>query len=187
MDIRQKRADLIKQLIATIEDAERPGLKDTPMRVAKMYEEIFRGYSAEKPKITTFDNGQDGIITDQLITDTGDFYSHCEHHMVPFFGEYYFAYIPDQTIVGISKISRLVDWYSAKLQVQERLTQQIVDDLEETLKPLGIMLVMKGRHLCKEMRGTKKHNAPMITSYMTGIFKNDSDARNEFLKLIDLK
>jgi len=178
----------IKELLkGTGDNPERTGLIDTPKRVVRMFKEIYKGYDLEqRPKVTTFPNGEDGVMQDQMVIDTGYYYSQCEHHMVPFFGEYYFAYIPKETIVGISKISRLVDWYSAKLQVQERLTQQIVDDLQETLKPLGIMLVMKGRHLCKEMRGTKKHNAPMITSYMTGIFKNDSDARNEFLKLIQL-
>ena len=179
----------VKELLKGAGDnPERIGLIDTPKRVVEMYKEIFRGYDkSQRPKITTFPNGRDGVRQDQMVIDTGYFYSQCEHHMVPFFGEYYFAYIPDETIVGISKISRLVDWYAAKLQVQERLTQQVVDDLEKTLKPLGIMLVMKGRHLCKEMRGTKKHNAPMITSSVTGAFKNQLETREEFLKLINLK
>ena len=119
-----------------------------------------------------------------MIIDTGYFYSHCEHHMVPFFGNYYFAYIPDKKIVGISKIARLVDYHSAKLQVQERLTKEIVDDIEKLLKPKGIALIMKARHLCKEMRGIKKHNSEMITSEMRGVFKNNSKTREEFLSLI---
>ena len=180
--------ELIRELLQkTGDDPSREGLLDTPKRVAKMYKEIFRGYDKEqRPKITTFPNGKDGIFQDEMVIDKGYFYSQCEHHTVPFFGDYYFAYIPDKKIVGISKISRLIDWYSAKLQVQERLTQQIVNDLEKTLQPLGIMLVMKGRHLCKEMRGTKKHNAPMTTSCVTGAFKEQVETREEFLKLIQL-
>lgn len=178
----------IKQILEKIgEDSQRKGLLETPKRVARMYKEIFKGYDlSKKPKITIFPNNEDGIKYDQIVIDKGYFYSQCEHHMVPFFGEYSFGYIPDKTIVGISKISRLVDWYSSKLQVQERLTQEVAEDLQELLQPLGIMLVMKGRHLCKEMRGTKKYNSPMITSYTTGAFRDKIEAREEFLKLIQL-
>lgn len=183
-----KVEQLIKQIFIEIgENPRRIGLLDTPRRVAKMYKEIFRGYNRYyRPKITTFPNGQDGVMQDQMVIDKGYFYSQCEHHMVPFFGEYAFAYIPNGRIVGISKISRLVDWYAAKLQVQERLTQEIVNDLEKELEPLGIMLVMKARHLCKEMRGTKKYKSPMITSCITGVFRDKIEAREEFLKLIQI-
>ncbi len=180
---------LEENIILTIniigDNPSREGLLDTPKRVSKMYKEIFKGYDKEqKPKITVFDNGHDGIKVNEMIIDTGYFYSHCEHHMVPFFGNYYFAYIPDKKIVGISKIARLVDYHSAKLQVQERLTKEIVDDIEKLLKPKGIALIMKARHLCKEMRGIKKHNSEMITSEMRGVFKNNSKTREEFLSLI---
>jgi len=178
--------ELIKELLRRVgENPERTGLMDTPKRVVKMFGEIYRGYDKSKrPRITTFPNGEDGVMQDQMVIDKGYFYSQCEHHMVPFFGEYAFAYIPDKKIVGISKISRLVDWYAAKLQVQERLTQEIVNDFEKELEPLGIMLVMKARHLCKEMRGTKKYNSPMITSCVTGVFKEQVETREEFLNLI---
>lgn len=179
---------LIKEVLREIgENPEREGLLDTPKRVAKMFCEIYRGYKEhEKPNITVFSNNNDGIEYDQMITDRGYFFSQCEHHMMPFFGDYYFAYIPNKKVIGLSKIARLVDYYSAKLQVQERLTIQIVDELEKALEPKGIALIMKGRHLCKEMRGVKKHNAEMTTSEMRGVFKKDEKARAEFLSLIKL-
>jgi len=175
------------------EDINREGLLDTPKRVAKMYGEIFGGYKKEnKPKITTFLNGQDGIVYDQMILDEGDFYSHCEHHMVPFFGKYYFAYIPNPKgkIIGLSKVARIVDYYSAKLQIQERLVQDIVNELWNALdipgcSPRGMALVMRGEHLCKTMRGAKKKGR-MTTAELRGIFKEDDKARNEFYKLISI-
>jgi GTP cyclohydrolase IA len=168
------------------ENPNREGLIDTPKRVVKMYKEIFRGYNErQKPQITVFDNGKDGIFYDQMIIDTGDFYSQCEHHTVPFFGKYYFAYIPDKKIIGLSKVARIVDYYSAKLQIQERLVKEIVDEIEKVCQPKGIALIMKGEHLCKTMRGCKK-KGKMITSDMRGGFKDNSETRNEFLKLCDL-
>ena len=115
-------------LIKIGEDPLREGLVGTPKRIAKMYGEIFRGYDpSRRPSITVFPNGKDGINYDQMITDRGKFYSHCEHHAVPFFGEYIFGYIPDKKIVGLSKVARLVDYYAAKLQIQERLVKEIAD------------------------------------------------------------
>jgi len=181
--------DSIKEIFQYIgEDPNREGLKDTPNRVAKMYKEIFRGYDkTQKPKITTFNNGKDGIVYDQMIIDTGDFYSHCEHHMVPFFGNYYFAYIPkkDGKILGLSKVARIVDFYSARLQVQERLVQDIVNELWGAVEPAGMALVMEGEHLCKTMRGAKKKGR-MVTSELRGNFREDHKTREEFYKLISL-
>jgi len=183
---------LWKEILKLIgENPEREGLKDTPKRIVKMYEEIFSGYDInQKPKITTFNNGQDGIIYDQMITDTGTFYSQCEHHGVPFFGEYYFGYIPSEKgkILGLSKVARIVDFHSAKLQIQERLVKDIVDDLwnelcKDSVEPLGMGLIMKGKHLCKSMRGAKKEGW-MTTSIMKGCFKKELNPREEFLKLI---
>ena len=180
--------EIIKQILVGIgENPEREGLKETPKRVVKMYKELFRGYNSDKkPKITVFPNKQDGIDYDQMICDTGYFFSHCEHHMIPFFGQYYFAYIPGDYIVGLSKIARVVDYYSARLQTQERLVKQIVDELQMMLKPVGIGLILKGRHLCKEMRGIKKFNSQMITSDLRGALRDKIEAREEFLKLIKL-
>jgi GTP cyclohydrolase I len=177
---------LIEMLLEQIgENPKREGLQDTPKRVAKMYQEIYRGYDeSQKPKITVFPNGKDGIKYNQMICDKGYFYSQCEHHIVPLFGQYWFAYIPGKNIVGISKIARVVDYYSARLQVQERLTIQIVDELEKLLKPKGIALIMKARHLCKEMRGVKKYDSEMTTSEMRGVFLKEASTRAEFLNLI---
>jgi len=182
------------------EDPTRPGLVDTPKRIARMYNELFRGYDEkQKPNITVFDNGADGITCDQMITDTGNYYSHCEHHMVPFFGNYYFAYIPSEKgkILGLSKVTRIIDHFAAKMQVQERLVQEIVEELWKALTqvqtpigkmnkydaPLGMALIMKGTHLCKSMRGVKKEGI-MTTSCMKGVFKTKPEARAEFMSLI---
>lgn len=171
------------------EDPDRTGLKDTPDRVVRMYNEIYRGYKAEnKPKITTFPNGVDGLTYDNMVIDEGDFYSCCEHHIMPFFGHYWFAYIPNPKgrILGISKIGRVIDYCAARLQVQERLVQNVVTMLKDALgnenPPLGIALVMKGEHLCKSMRGAKKKGT-MTSSFLDGTFKEDADARREFLSL----
>ena len=145
------------------ENPNREGLAQTPDRMFRMFKEIFRGYDhTKKPKITTFRNGADGIVYDSMIVDTGDYYSLCEHHCMPFFGQYWFAYIPNPQgkILGLSKIGRVVDFCAAKLQIQERLVSDIVSLIEEALgsefPALGIALAMKGRHLCKEMRSKKK-------------------------------
>ena len=177
--------DLVARMIETIgENPNREGLIDTPRRVVKMWKELFRGYDPEqKPKITIFDNGADGLTYDNMVIDTGDFYSQCEHHMVPFFGKYWFAYIPDKKILGISKVARIIDYHSAKLQIQERLVKDVLDDLEKALQPKGIALVMEGEHLCKTMRGAKK-KGKMMTSDLRGVFLTNSDARSEFMRLI---
>lgn len=181
--------ELIRQELALIgEDPDREGLKETPQRIARMWKEIFRGYDpAQKPKITTFAN--DMHSTD-MVFDTGDYYSMCEHHMMPFFGKYYFAYIPhpDGRILGISKIARVVGYCSARLQLQERLARDIVNMLNEALdgQQLGMAIVMKGTHLCKTMRGVKSRGQ-MTVSYLSGIYKENDDARREFYKLIDLQ
>lgn len=172
------------------ENPDREGLKDTPDRILRMWTEIFRGYDKLScPKVTTFQNGSDGIIYDSMIVDTGDYYSLCEHHSMPFFGQYYFAYIPNPQgkILGLSKIGRVVDYCAAKLQIQERLVSDVVSIIQDALgseyPPLGIALVMKGRHLCKEMRGARK-KGEMTSSFLTGAFKSETALRNEFLSMI---
>lgn len=177
----------VRTLLAAIgEDPDREGLVGTPDRIARMYKEIFRGYdSNQKPKITTFSN--DMHSTD-IVFDTGDYYSMCEHHMMPFFGKYYFAYIPkeDGRILGISKIARVVGYCSARLQLQERLARDIVEMLTNALegKVQGMAIVMRGTHMCKTMRGVK-NNGQMTVSYLSGCFKEDAQTRQEFYKLID--
>ena len=177
----------VKDLLKAIgENPNREGLKDTPNRIARMFCEIYRGYDKnQKPKITTFDN--DMGSTD-IVFDTGDYYSMCEHHMMPFFGKYYFAYIPKKNgrILGISKIARVVSYCSAKLQLQERLAREIVNILSDALngEVEGMAIVMKGTHLCKTMRGAKS-NGTMTVAHLSGVFNTDINARTEFYKLID--
>jgi len=174
------------------EDKNRDGLKDTPKRVTKMFKEKFRGYDKSQiPKVTTFSNGDDGLVYNQMITDEGSFYSHCEHHMVPFFGKYYFGYIPNEKgqVLGLSKVARVVDYFSAKLQVQERLVKEIVDYLWNELSkddnpPIGMGLYMKGEHLCKSMRGVKKKGV-MRSTELRGAFLNDTAVRSEFLRFVE--
>jgi len=154
-----------------------------------MWEEIFRGYNpGKKPRITTFMNGEDGVQYDGMIFDTGSFYSMCEHHCMPFFGTYWFAYIPHPNgkVIGLSKIARIVDYCSARLQVQERLVTDIVNMISDALEmencqPLGIALIMEGEHLCKTMRGVKKQGK-MAASMFTGIFEN-AHTRAEFISI----
>lgn len=173
------------------ENPERDGLKGTPDRIIRMWKELFRGYDPKQaPKVTLFDNGNDGIVYDQMIVDEGLFHSHCEHHMLPFFGKYWFAYIPHPKgkILGLSKVARVVDYHAAKMQVQERLTNDIVEHLwsalsKEGYEPVGMALVMKGEHLCKTMRGTKKEGK-MTTSVLRGVFQDSKDCRAEFMGLI---
>lgn len=186
----QQAKQHIRELFEFIgENPNREGLQDTPDRMVRMFREIFRGYDPNaKPKITTFQNGHDGIIYNELVFDKGDFYSLCEHHARTFFGEYYFAYIPNPNgkILGISKIGRVVDYCSSKLQIQERLVRDIVDMLTEALgteyPPLGMAMIMKGRHMCKESRGARK-KGEMTSSYLTGAFKTDPALRAEFISM----
>ena len=183
---------LIRDLLRYIgEDPDRPGLVGTPDRIIRMWREIFRGYDpSQHPKVTTFDNGVDGLTYDNMVVDSGSFYSMCEHHMMPFFGKYVFAYIPHPQgkILGLSKIGRVVDYHAAKLQVQERLVTDIVDDIAAALgtehPPLGIALIMQGEHLCKTMRGVKKSGL-MSACRLEGVFREDNSARAEFLAAAD--
>lgn len=170
------------------EDPDREGLVKTPDRIVRMYDEIFRGYdAAKKPRITTFAN-EDGMS--DLVFDTGDYYSMCEHHMLPFFGRYYFAYIPDPNgrILGISKVARVVGYCAAKLQLQERLARDVVDMLSQALgnTQLGMAIAMRGKHLCKTMRGVR-NAGDMSVVCLTGLFKTDPNTREEFYKLIDMQ
>lgn len=169
------------------DNSQREGVKDTPQRIIRMFKEIFKGYDeTKKPKITTFEN-EDKITN--IIFDKGDYYSICEHHMLPFFGQYYFAYIPKENgrILGISKVARVVDYCSSKLQLQERLAIEIVEMISKALNDnvQGIAIVMKGKHLCKTMRGIK-NDGNMSVSHFTGIFNTNEDLKREFYKLIDL-
>lgn len=189
-DISRDEAEkAIKTLLSYIgENPDREGLKGTPDRIIRMWDEIFRGYDKDKiPRITTFPN--EDKCTD-IVFDSGDYYSMCEHHILPFFGKYYFAYIPspDGRILGISKVARVIGYCAARLQLQERLATDIIRMLDAALngKALGFAIVMRGQHLCKTMRGVR-NKGKMTVSHFTGVFKDDPDKRNEFYKLIDLQ
>lgn len=186
---RDEAEKAIKTLLSYIgENPDREGLKGTPDRIIRMWDEIFRGYDKDKiPRITTFPN--EDKCTD-IVFDSGDYYSMCEHHILPFFGKYYFAYIPspDGRILGISKVARVIGYCAARLQLQERLAIDIIKMLDAALngKALGFAIVMRGQHLCKSMRGVR-NKGKMTVSHFTGVFKEDPDKRNEFYKLIDLQ
>lgn len=186
---RDKAERAIKTLLTYIgENPDREGLKGTPDRIIRMWDEIFRGYDKDKiPRITTFKNEEKET---DIVFDSGDYYSMCEHHVLPFFGKYYFAYIPspDGRILGISKVARIVGYCAARLQLQEKLAIDIVRMLDDALDgtALGFAIVMRGQHLCKSMRGVR-NNGKMTVSHFTGVFKDDPDKRNEFYKLIDLQ
>lgn len=186
----KEKEELVRLQLTTIgEDITRPGLIDTPKRVAKMWNEIFRGYDpAQRPIVSVFRNGSDGLIYDQMIIDTGDFYSYCEHHMVPFFGHYWFGYIPDPdgNIIGLSKVARLIDYHAARLQIQERLVNDVVEDIwqelsKDAVRPIGMGLVLEAEHLCKTMRGARK-KGKMTTTKLKGAFFDNKLVRDEFLQ-----
>lgn len=168
------------------EDPARVGLVDTPSRVAKMYRDFFCGYDpSRQPKITAFPNGEDGVAYNEMLRDEGYFTSYCEHHLVPFFGSYYYGYIPDKLLMGASKIGRTIDYYSGRLQIAERLVNQVVTAIDDAVHPLGQVLVMNARHLCKEMRGLKKWNSPFEAIAVRGYFaENRNGCKDEFMSRI---
>jgi GTP cyclohydrolase I len=165
------------------EDPEREGLRETPMRVARMYEELLAGNDddGEKLKAAVFDaDGYDQMV---VLTDI-EFASLCEHHLLPFVGRAHVAYLPDKRVLGISKLARVVDLFARRLQIQERMTQQIAGFLQEALSPRGVGVVVEGRHACMGVRGVKKPQASMVTSALTGQFRERPEVRGEFLNLI---
>lgn len=165
------------------EDSNREGLLKTPERVAKSLKELTCGYHADPDAIIN-----DALFTvaysEMVLVKDINFYSLCEHHLLPFFGKVHVAYIPDKKIVGLSKIPKLVEAFARRLQVQERLTSQIAEILKEKLSPMGVGVVIEARHLCMEMRGAESILSPTITSAMLGSFRKDPRTREEFLKLL---
>ncbi|MZQ82431.1 GTP cyclohydrolase I FolE [Paenibacillus sp. 5J-6] len=180
--------ELIEQHVREIlrligEDVDREGLLDTPARVTRMYEEIFSGYEANPRDVlgVTFDEQHEELV---IIKDI-IYYSQCEHHMAPFFGKVHVGYLPSGKVAGLSKFARLVDVVTRKLQVQERITSEIADILDEVLKPHGVMVVVEGEHMCMCSRGVKKYGSETITSAVRGSFRTDATLRSEFLSLIN--
>ncbi|MBX6352798.1 MAG: GTP cyclohydrolase I FolE [Thermoflavifilum sp.] len=165
------------------EDVSREGLADTPLRVAKMYEELLAGMTVDPDSVlsTTFEEKTDGpVVVADII-----FYSLCEHHMLPFFGTAHVAYLPADRIVGLSKIARLVEVVSRRLQVQERMTEQIADSIDRVLKPHGVMVLVEAEHLCMCARGVKKPGSRTVTTAVRGQYRDDATLRAEFFRLLE--
>ena len=193
-----KRQEAVKEILANIdgEDVTREGLLETPKRVAKMHEELFEGYKMDPKEILgkrfdvdiTYDEDapvmtsiyNNGLV---IVKDI-QFFSQCEHHMVPFYGKVHIAYIPKDEVVGLSKLARLTECYARRLQVQERMTNQIKTAIEENLNPLGVMVVIEAEHMCMVMRGIKKIGTKTITSSMSGVFTENDALRAETMSLL---
>ena len=181
----KKIEQLIKELLTELgEDPNREGLKKTPHRVAKMFKELTQGYTLPLKTVVN-----DAIFTQKvhnmIILRDIELYSLCEHHLLPFFGKCHVGYIPKDKIIGISKIARIVDMYAKRLQVQERLTQEIAQSLEEALNPLGVGVVIEAQHLCMMMRGVQKQNSLMLTAAVLGNFRSEPATREEFMMNIN--
>ena len=172
-----------KQVLTLLgEDPEREGLQKTPMRVAKAMQVLTRGYTQDPHKVLT-DALFEEKYNQMVIVKDIDFFSMCEHHILPFYGKAHVAYIPNGYITGLSKIARVVDIFSHRLQVQERLTEQIMQCINDTLKPQGVMVVIEAKHMCMQMRGVEKQNSDRTTSAYSGVFES-SKTRNEFMDLL---
>ncbi len=176
---------LVRDLLAELgEDPERQGLRRTPDRVARMYRELTAGYTTDPHQLVNdaiFDIEYDEMV---IVKDI-DFFSLCEHHLLPFYGKAHVAYLPNGRIIGLSKIPRIVEMFARRLQVQERMTVEVAEFLDELLHPLGVAVVVEAVHLCAIMRGVQKPNVKMVTSAMRGTFRRDQRTRAEFLSLIE--
>src|ERR671910_2562656 len=179
--------DVVRRLLAELgEDPDREGLARTPQRVEKALKFLTSGYSANIDEVLN-----DALFTvdysEMVIVKDIDFYSLCEHHLLPFFGKCHVAYIPRTQVIGLSKIPRLVDVFARRLQIQERMTNQIAETIREKIDPLGVAVVVEGTHLCMSMRGVEKQNSFAVTSAMLGAFRDSARTRMEFLELIKLR
>lgn len=176
--------ELYRELIRRIgEDPNRDGLADTPKRVEKSMDFLTRGYGQTVTEVlhnALFDVDYDEMV---IVKDV-EFFSLCEHHMLPFFGKAHIAYVPNGKVIGLSKTARLVDVFARRLQVQERLTQQVADAIQEAIQPQGVAVILEAQHLCMMMRGVEKQHSSTITSAMLGVFKTQLQTRNEFLSLV---
>lgn len=169
----------------TGDDPDREGLVETPARAARAYEEFFRGYDQDPAAILRKTFEETGGYDEMVVLRGVRFESHCEHHIVPIIGRAWVAYVPNGRVVGISKLARLVEVYAKRLQIQEKMTAQIADTIQEVLEPQGVAVVIKAVHHCMTTRGVHKHDADFVTSRMTGVFRDNTATRQEFLSLID--
>ena len=176
---------LIEKLLQEVgEDPTREGLLKTPARVAKSWTYFSRGYNQDLDDVVNNAIFHE-TSKDMIVVRDVEFFSHCEHHLLPFFGKAHVGYIPNGKVIGLSKIPRIIDMYARRLQVQERLTHQIADAIKDVLKPNGVAVVMEGRHMCMQMRGVEKQNSLATTSTMLGRFRESVRTRNEFMYLIN--
>lgn len=184
IDMQKIESAVHDMLIAFGEDPNREGLLNTPKRVARMYPELLSGYKTDAQKL--LNNAIFNVTYDDMVIVRDiEYFSMCEHHMLPFMGRAHVAYIPNGQVIGLSKIPRIVDMFARRLQVQEQMTRQIADFLMDLLKPQGVAVVVEGLHLCAMMRGVKKHDARMTTSTMLGTFRTRVATRQEFLNHLD--
>ena len=182
----EKMKEYVKEFLAHIgEDPSREGLLDTPKRVVKSWIELYAGY-AQDPKEILSTVFKDGSCDEMVILKEIEFSSMCEHHVLPFVGKAHIAYLPHGKVVGLSKLARLVECFAKRLQIQEKMTQEIAKAIETSLEPKGVAVVIEAHHQCMSCRGIKKQNPTMITSSMLGAFRENSDARAEFLSLLKL-
>ena len=182
---REEAEAAVRTLIAWIgEDPEREGLKDTPKRMVRTYEEFFRGYKEDADDVLDRTFGEIGTFDDMVVVRDIPFYTHCEHHMVPVIGRAHVAYFPIERVVGLSKFARVIDLYARRLQTQEHLTSQIITAIDENLKPRGVAIMIEAEHLCMAMRGVQKSGVSTVTTQFTGVFRDDPAEQVRFFNLV---
>lgn len=182
---REEAEAAVRTLIAWAgDDPSREGLLDTPKRVVRAYEELYSGYNAQAAATLDRTFGEIGNFDDMVLVRDIEFYSHCEHHMVPFVGKAHVAYFPVERVVGLSKIARIVDIFARRLQTQEHLTSQIITAMDEILKPRGVAVLIEAEHMCMAMRGVRKQGASTVTSQFTGAFRDDPQEQVRFMSLL---
>ena len=182
---REEAEAAVRTLLAWLgDDPNREGLKDTPKRMVRAYEEFFRGYKENAEDVLDRTFGEIGTFDDMVVVRDIPFYTHCEHHMVPVIGRAHIAYFPIERVVGLSKFARVIDIYARRLQTQEHLTSQIIGAIDENLKPRGVAVMIEAEHLCMAMRGVQKNGVSTVTTQFTGVFRDDPAEQVRFFNLV---
>lgn len=182
---REEAEAAVRTLLAWIgEDPNREGLKDTPKRMVRTYEDFFRGYKEDADDVLDRTFGEIGAFDDMVVVRDIPFYTHCEHHMVPVIGRAHVAYFPIERVVGLSKFARVIDIFARRLQTQEHLTSQIISAIDENLKPRGVAIMIEAEHLCMAMRGVQKSGVSTVTTQFTGVFRDDPAEQVRFFNLV---